>query len=285
MKILITGGSGNLATELAKVLGKDYDLYAPAHSDLDITSPQEINRVFSRLNPDFVINAAAITDVDSCENQFTQALAVNGWGPFHLARACQQYQSIFVHFSTEMIFDGLKTTPYLETDRPNPILAYGLTKHIGEQNIQCVQCHYTIFRTSWLFGGSAPKFVNRFIEIAKQQPSVPVVYDQIGSPTYIRDIAVAINQYLQEPHPGIYHLVDSGQASRLDMARLIKKELSLDCELLPVSYEDLKIATYRPPHAVLDSLYKDKYSFLRLRPWEEAMREYLRGLKTDTPLS
>lgn len=279
MKILLTGGSGNLATELLKVLGKSYEFHAPAHSDLDITSPEEVHNFFSQINPDLVINTAAVTDVDGCENQFDKALAVNGWGPYYLAKACQEYHSILVHFSTEMIFDGKKTDSYLETDCPNPLLAYGLTKYIGEQNIKRIDCNYTIFRTSWLFGGSAPKFVNRFIEKAKQQASTQVVYDQIGSPTYIQDIALAIDQYLQQPQPGIFHLVNSGKASRLDMAQLIKKELSMDCELLPLSYQDLKIATYRPPHAVLDSLYKGQYSFLQLRPWEEAMQEYLRTLR------
>ncbi len=276
MRILITGGKGNLATELVNVLGKKYDLEALDHKDLNISSEEEIIHAFSRLKPDFVINTAAMTDVDGCESLFNEALDVNSLGPFHLAKACKNYNSILVHFSTEMVFDGVKTSPYTEADCPNPLLAYGLTKYIGERNIKRVGCRYTIFRTSWLFGGDAPKFVNRFIEKAKQQPSIQVVNDQIGSPTYIHDIALAINQYLHEPQLGIFHMANSGKASRLDMAQLIKKELSLNCELLPISYLDLKIETYRPPHAVLDSHYKEKYRFLQLRSWEEAMKDYLK---------
>ncbi|MBS4022832.1 MAG: dTDP-4-dehydrorhamnose reductase [Dethiobacter sp.] len=275
MKILITGGNGNLAGALVKKLESSYQLQALAHHDLDITVQEEVVKKISTFKPHFVINTAAITDVDGCENQIKKALDVNGLGPNYLAKACRENDSILVHFSTEMIFDGLKTTPYVETDCPNPLLAYGLTKYIGEQNIKKTGCKYTILRTSWLFGGGVPKFVNNFISKANQAHSIKVVKNQTGSPTYIYDIAAAIDLYLQEPKLGIYHLANSGEASRLDMAQFIKKELSLDCELVPVFYQDLGIKTYRPAHAALDSLYKKKHPFLQLRPWQEALREYL----------
>lgn len=275
MKIIVTGGNGNLAKELVRVLERNHELEVLTHHDLDITLQEEVDKIVSRFKPHIVINTAALTDVDGCEEQLKKALEVNGSGPFCLARACKRNNSILVHFSTEMIFDGLKSTPYLETDCPNPLLAYGLTKYIGEQNIKRVDCKYAIFRTSWLFGGGVPKFVNKFIDKARQISSIKVVEDQIGSPTYIYDIACAIDLYLKEPQLGIYHMANSGEASRLDMAQVIKKELSLDCELIPVSYQDLEIETYRPPHAVLDSIYREKYSFLKLRPWQEALREYL----------
>jgi dTDP-4-dehydrorhamnose reductase len=275
MKILVTGGNGNLAGALVKKLEKNYNIQLLTHHDLDITLQEDVDNKVSTFKPHFVINTAAITDVDGCENQIKKALDVNSLGPYYLAKACRENDSILVHFSTEMIFDGLKTTPYVETDCPNPLLAYGLTKYIGEQNIKRAGCKYTILRTSWLFGGGVPKFVNNFIYKAKQAPSIKVVKNQTGSPTYIYDIAAAIDLYLQIPELGIYHLANSGEASRLDMAQFIKNELSLDCELIPVSYQDLNIKTYRPARAALDSLYRKKHTFLQLRPWQEALREYL----------
>ncbi|MEW6622420.1 MAG: dTDP-4-dehydrorhamnose reductase [Bacillota bacterium] len=275
MKILVTGGNGNLARVLVKALERSYNLKVLTHHDLDITLQENVYKIVSKYKPHFVINTAAITDVDGCENHARKALEVNGFGPFYLAKACKENDSILVHFSTEMIFDGSKSAPYVETDCPNPLLAYGLTKYIGEQNIKRVHCNYTIFRTSWLFGGGVPKFVNQFIERAKQMSSIKVVKDQIGSPTYTNDIAAAIDLYLEQPQFGIYHMANLGEASRLDMAQFIKKELSLDCELIPISYQDLEIETYRPARAVLNSLYREKYGFLQLRPWQEALREYL----------
>lgn len=275
MKIIVTGGNGNLAKELVRVLERKHELQVLKHHDLDITLQEEVDKKVSGFKPHIVINTAALTDVDGCEEQIKKAIEVNGLGPFHLAKACKENNSILVHFSTEMIFDGLKSTPYLETDCPNPLLAYGLTKYIGEQNIKRVDCKYAIFRTSWLFGGGVPKFVNNFINKAIKTSSIKVVTDQIGSPTYINDIACAIDLYLQEPQFGIFHMANSGESSRMDMAKVIKKELSLDCELIPISYQDLKIETYRPAHAVLDSLYRKKYTFLQLRPWQEALRQYL----------
>lgn len=275
MRILLTGGNGNLARELTRVLECRYELWTPTHLELDITVEHKVNKALAEWKPDLVINTAALTDVEGCENQFDKAIQVNGLGPFYLAKACNQYDSILVHFSTEMIFDGLQSTPYLETDGPNPLSAYGLTKFIGEQNIKRSGCKYAILRTSWLFGGGVPKFVNNFVESANQHTSIKVVDDQIGSPTYTYDIAKAIAIYLNQPQLGIYHLANSGSASRLDMANLIKEKLNLDCFLLPISYKDTKIVTYRPPHAVLFSKYKDRYSFLRLRPWQEALEEYL----------
>ncbi len=275
MRIIITGGRGNLAKELEKFLGHSHELWALSHSDLDITSEYEVMKIISELKPDLVINTAALTDVDGCENQFSKALEVNGLGPYYLAKVCKEYDIILVHFSTEMIFDGLKSTPYVETDCPNPLLAYGLTKYIGEQNIKRSGCRYAIMRTSWLFGGGVPKFVNNFVERAKQQTSIKVVDDQIGSPTYTHDIAEAIALYLERPQLGTFHLANSGTASRMDMAEFIIEKLSLECELLPLSYKDLKIETYRPPHAILDSIYKESHPFLRLRPWQEALQEYL----------
>lgn len=206
---------------------------------------------------------------------------MNGIGPYYLAKVCKNYDIILVHFSTEMIFDGLKATSYFETDCPNPLLAYGLTKYVGEQNIKRSGCKYAIMRTSWLFGGGVPKFVNNFVERAKQQTSIKVVDDQIGSPTYTQDIAKAIDLYLAQPQTGIFHLANSGSASRLDMAKFIRDVLNLDCELLPLSYKETKISTYRPPHAVLESKYKDRYPFLRLRPWQEALEEYLLSVNSN----
>ena len=275
MRIMITGGNGNLARELAKVLRQNYKINALTRLELDITDCDSVIQSFSSLHPDIVINTAALTDVDACENQFDRALTVNGKGPLYLAEACKNNGSLLVHFSTEMIFDGIKTAPYLETDCPNPLSAYGLTKYVGEQNIKRTERRYAIFRTSWLFGGGVPKFVDNFIAKALQQDTINVADDQTGSPTYIRDIAHAISLFLEDPQTGIFHLANSGSASRMDMADHINNVLDLKRKLKPISYKDLGIRTYRPPHAVLDSKYKGRYSFLRLRPWKVALEEYL----------
>lgn len=277
MRIIITGASGNLAKRLITFLSQSHELRTLTHLDLDITAEDEVKNLVLKFKPNFLINAAAVTDVDGCENQFERAIKVNGLGPLYLAETCKEYNCILVHFSTEMVFDGLKPLPYVETDCPNPLLAYGLTKYIGEQNIKRSGCKYAIFRTSWLFGGGMTKFVNTFTSRAKEQASINVVNDHLGSPTYINDIAIALAIYLEQPQMGIFHLANSGTASRLDMAKLITNELDLKCELLPLSYKDLKIKTYRPPRAVLDSIYKEKYPFLRLRPWQEALQDYLRS--------
>jgi len=276
MKILIIGGRGMLGRALVEVLEKEHSLLIPAHKDLDITDEFEVYEQVGELKPDFVINTAAFTDVDGCEDYLEEAFKVNSLGPYYLALACKKTSSFLIHFSTEMLFDGLKQTPYDENDVPNPCLIYGLTKYQGEQKIKRVAPpKYVIFRTSWLFGGNGPKFVTKFIERALNSSQIKVVYDQIGSPTYIYDIAKAIAMFLKAPQVGLFHMANTGEASRLEMAEFIKQELSLDCRLIPISYKELGIKTYRPPRAVLTSLYRDKYSFLQLRSWQEALKDYL----------
>jgi len=276
MKILIIGGKGMLGTALVEVLEKEHSLFLPVHQDLDITHESEVYKKIKKFKPDFVINTAALTDVDGCEDFPEEACKVNTLGPYYLALACKKTGSFLIHFSTEMIFDGLKQVPYDENDVPNPCSIYGLTKYQGEEKIKSATSpYYVIFRTSWLFGGKGPKFVTKFIEKASNTPQLEIVNDQIGSPTYINDIAQATAMFIKAPRTGTFHMANKGEASRWEMAGFIKQELSLDCHLIPISYQELGIKTYRPPRAVLTSLYKNTYAFLQLRSWQEALKEYL----------
>lgn len=275
MKILVTGANGSLAGDLIDVLESKHELLALTRHDLDITDEQAVSHKIKEFKPQFLLNTAALTDVDTCEQDMKKATAVNGWGPYYLAKACRDNNCALIHFSTEMIFDGTKTKAYGETDCPNPLSVYGLSKYVGEQNIKRSGCRHTIFRTSWLFGGGTPKFVDKFIAKTRQQEKVAVVRDHFGSPTFTRDIAGAITLYLEEPVWGTFHLVNSGMASRIEMAKFIQEQLNLRCKLVPVDYQDLGLQTFRPARALLKSLYRENHRFLQLRSWQEALNSYL----------
>ncbi|MFS0752259.1 dTDP-4-dehydrorhamnose reductase [Oceanobacillus sp. 1P07AA] len=275
MRILITGGEGQLGKAFASKLALEVNLKCLSKQDMDITNPVEIDHHIKSFQPDYVIHTAAYTAVDNSEKFPFLALQVNTIGTLHLARTCKKYGAKLVFFSSDYVFDGEKNTPYSESDLPNPINNYGLSKWLAEEFIlQSIPENY-IIRTSWLYGDGGNNFVNTMKNNAYKKKPLKVVNDQVGSPTYTSDLVEACIPLLELPF-GIYHIRNQGMCSWYSFAQTIYEELGTDPNLItPVSSKDYKTPATRPSYSVL-GMDKLKASGTKLpRFWKEALRNFI----------
>ncbi len=274
----------------------DFEIFAFSREDLDICDYDALVSLFSKISPDFVINCAAYTAVDDCEDHRELAFKVNGEALEVIAKACKAENCRLIHFSTDYVFDGRKAEGYLENDAVNPINAYGESKLLGEQNIAKNMDEYFIIRTSWLFGDNGKNFVGTMIRLSKERDSLKVVNDQIGSPTYTMDLCFyVIDNFLrpffeirEECHAragidhidfdresidfGIYHVTNSGSASWFDFAKAIFEAAGIKINVEPISSDQFPAKAIRPKYSIL---LNSKIP-ARMRDWREAMEVYLK---------
>ena len=209
MKILITGSNGMLGFDLKEVLSDKHELILTTSKTLDITDKNHTLEFILSQKPDIVINSAAYTDVDGCEENKQHAYDVNAEGVRNLALACKQSGSVLVHISTDYVFNGKNDRPWVEDDKTGPISVYGKTKLEGEQAIKEILDEYFIIRTAWLYGVNGRNFPKTMLELAKNHSEITVVYDEVGSPTYTLDLARAIGELIETDFYGVYHLTNS----------------------------------------------------------------------------
>src|SRR3989338_10211532 len=215
MKILILGEKGMLGNYLTREF-KNYELYACGKDDINITDKKEVSEKIVEIKPDFVINAAAYTDVDGAESNQKLAFEVNAEGVKNLAICCKKNDSVLVHVSTDYVFDGIRDD-YDEDAKPKPINVYGKSKYAGEKYLKLINPPYYLVRASWLYGSNGKNFVYAILDLAKKQKEISVVNDQRGTPTYARDLAAAIRCIIeQEPDFGIYHRTNDGVCTWFD---------------------------------------------------------------------
>ena len=274
MKILITGAYGMLGSDLREVL-KNFELVCAGSKDLDITDEEKVIDFICENKPDFVINAAAYTAVDDCESHYDDAYAVNALGPRNLAIACNKIDVPLVHISTDYVFDGSKRTPLIENDKLGPESAYGKTKLAGEEFIQENTDKYFILRTAWLYGLHGNNFVQTMLNLAENHDEITVVNDQIGSPTYSLDLAVAITNLLNSDKYGIYHVTNEGECSWYDFACEIFEMSNIDVKVIPVSTEEFPRPAPRPHYSVLNNKKWNASGFVPMRDYKEALGAYL----------
>ncbi len=262
-KTLILGAYGMLGSDLQKVF---------PHSelrghDLDITKGEELSALIHELKPELVINAAAYTDVDGCEDNSDLAFAVNGESLVRLAQECHDTGSCLIQFSTDYVFDGTKVM-YDEYERPHPINVYGESKLLGETNIQKNMKDYRIIRTSWLFGKHGKNFVDTIIRLSAEMPRVRVVNDQFGKPTYTVDLAKKTKEIFGLD-PGIYHVTNEGLCSWFEFAEEIIPNAT------PCSTSEFPRKAKRPAYSGLTNT-----KIKPMRHWREALYDYLEERKT-----
>jgi dTDP-4-dehydrorhamnose reductase len=258
-KILLFGAGGMLGHALRNVFPH---AVIPGHKDVDITDPVAVGEIIHRHRPTTVINAAAYTDVDGCEDNRDHAFAVNGKAPGIIAAACSECGATLVHYSTDYVFDGTKRE-YREDDPPNPISIYGQSKLAGEIAIHKNTDDYRIIRTSWLYGSFGKNFVDTILTLSKQMPVVRVVDDQRGKPTYTVDLAQKTPEILS-CSPGIYHITNDGICSWYEFAQAFIPNA------MPCSTAEFPRKAKRPAFSVLVNT-KTK----PLRHWRDAVTEYI----------
>ena len=275
MKILITGSNGMLGHDLIDVLKDNHELILTTSSSLDITDKEHVFSFIKEKNPDIVINSAAYTNVDGCEENVDLAFAVNGEGPKNLALGCKEVNCPLVHVSTDYVFNGKNTRPWVENDEIGPISIYGKSKLEGEIGIQETIDNFFIIRTAWLYGLHGNNFVQTMLSLAENHDEITVVDDQIGSPTYSLDLAVAITNLLHSDKYGIYHVTNEGECSWYDFAKLIFELSNVDVNVIPVSTEEFPRPAPRPHYSVLDNKKWNASGFVPMRDYKEALGSYL----------
>lgn len=278
MKIAITGKNGNLGRELAVIL-QGHELLLWDHHDLDITNETMVHEKLTTHKPNIVFNCAAYTNVDKAEADYSTAEQLNGYAPGYIAKACNTINAILVHYSTGMIFPGDNAEGYNETADSGPVNAYGRSKLLGEVEIQKYAKKWYIIRTAWLYAKpdspTAKKSFNEIIlELAAKMEPLQGVTDEIGSPTWAKDLAIRSTELALDKTPfGIYHITNSGRASRYEWAQEILKIKNIEKQLTPVQGSQFPRPAKRPHYELLTNT-----KLAPLRSWQDALQEYLKEI-------
>ena len=280
MKILITGAFGMLGSDLRETLN-NHELIVTGSKDLDITDQKKVIEFISEKSPEIVINAAAYTAVDNCETNYNDAYAVNALGPKNLAIACNKINIPLIHISTDYVFDGNKREPLKEEDNLGPKTVYGKTKLEGEKFVQENTKKFFILRTAWLYGIHGKNFVQTMLNLSKKNKELKVVNDQIGSPTYSKDLAIAIGELLNSDKYGIYHLTNKGEVSWYEFAKKIFELSNINIIVKPVTTEEFPRPAPRPHYSVLSNQKWNDAGFTPMRNYVDALKEYLLIIKTS----
>lgn len=287
MRVLLLGKDGQVGRELLRSLPALGELFAFGHRELDLTQFEALRDIVRQVAPQLIVNAAAYTDVDGAESEPRAAMAVNAAALQVLAEEANASRAVLVHYSTDYVFDGARSNPYRESDRPNPLNTYGKSKLAGEQAIQRVGGAYLTFRTSWVYSLQAPCFVTNVLRWARQREVLRVVEDQVGSPTWSRSLAMLttriLSRYQQDlfeeilPLAGVYHLCGKGEVSRFDWAREIikcdpKKEEQVVRSILPATSAEFPTPAARPPYSALDVRRVERVFDIEVEPWSDMFR-------------
>lgn len=285
MRILITGKNGQVGYELERRLQGLGDVIAVDRNQMDLSNLSQVRDVIRTIKPTLIINAAAYTAVDKAENEPELAMCINAEAPGVMAEEAKKLGATMIHYSTDYVFDGTKTTPYLETDPTCPINVYGVSKLAGEQAIQNADIPHLILRTSWVYGMRGKNFLLTVLRLAKERGELSIVADQYGAPTWCRTIADMTRyivtqsqseQWKQEGwqyHSGIYHLTAQGQTTWFGFTEAILKHAAIS--KLPVvkaiRTTDYPLPAKRPEYSVISS-EKFTNKFCELPEWECALK-------------
>jgi dTDP-4-dehydrorhamnose reductase len=281
--ILVTGKNGQLGSELADlaVAYPSFEFTFYGRDELDISSKEQLTKVFAETAPVYVINCGAYTAVDKAEAEKEKALAINAEGVGIVAGLCKLYGAKFIHISTDYVFNGNGTAPYETDDATDPVNYYGYTKLLGEQFALQNNEDSIVIRTSWVYSQYGNNFVKTMIRLMTQRPEINVVADQVGSPTYAKDLAEAIMQIVTGGgafKPGIYHFSNAGIISWYQFADAIRELKGLNSAVHPIPTTAYPTPAKRPAYSVMN---KDKivadYGIV-LRDWKDSLRECLAKL-------
>lgn len=276
MKILVTGANGQLGREVARQ-GKEHELILTDVHSLDIGNGSAVRACFRDIKPDAVIHCAAYTNVDGAESDADNAFRVNVVGAQNMASGCLETGARMVYISTDYVFDGENQTPYREFDKTNPQTVYGRTKWQGEEMVRQILGRHYILRTAWLYG-DGNNFVGTMLKLAKAQPQLRVVCDQIGTPTSTVDLTAAAFRLLASDSYGTYHATCQGECSWYDFACEIFRRTGQNVQVLPVTTAEFPRPAKRPAHSVLDNHMLRMTVGDPMREWQVALADYLTSI-------
>jgi len=277
--VLVTGANGQLGKELRQLETKwpEFEFLFLSREDLPIHHFELVRNFFKATHPSFLINCAAYTAVDKAEQEEELAFQINAEAVGVLAAICKEQDCKFVHVSTDYVFDGLANRPYREDDLTNPQGVYGASKLAGEKEAVLLNPDAVIIRTSWVYSSFGKNFVKTILRLLQEKPSVSVVDDQIGSPTYAADLAVAILEIisLKSWKPGVYHFSNEGEISWCTFAKAIAALTPSNTPIQAITTAEFPTPAKRPAWSVLDkSKIKAVYG-IKIRPWKESLADCL----------
>jgi dTDP-4-dehydrorhamnose reductase len=275
MKIIVTGANGNVGRLLVQMLiTRGHEPIGVDIDNLDITDHAAVRRFVEQESPALIIHAAAMTHVDRCAEQPDEALRINAGGTKNIALACQRIGAALCYISTNEVFDGTATAPYLEYDKTGPINPYGYSKWVGENIVREVLPQHYIVRTSWLFAHTGQNFLQKIVALAKAGKPLSVVTDETASPTYTDDFVAAVADLTQTQQYGTFHLVNEGAVSRFEFARAILDFHGLpDYPITPITSADFKRASRPPAYAPLKNFFAAQIG-IQLRAWDKAVAAF-----------
>jgi dTDP-4-dehydrorhamnose reductase len=291
MKIVLFGKNGQLGRELQRVLAPFGEVVAVDYQELALQDAAAVEAFIRSHQPQVIVNASAYTAVDRAEQEQELAFQVNSRAPGLMAELARTFNAVFIHVSTDYVFDGTLGRLYVETDTPNPLNVYGKSKLAGEQAVQKAGGAYLVLRTSWVYSMGGDSFVTKILGWARKNPELRVVDDQIGNPTWARALAEMIGRLLAkagdapfaffEKNAGIYHLAGRGHVSRLDMAKKIialasVREPNLVSSIQPARTADFPAPAERPLFSALDCTHFESTFDLRLPEWQDALELAMR---------
>lgn len=281
LKILVTGSNGQLGSDLLEELSHmPLKVIATTKDDFDITNATQTKQFLFATKPDIIIHCAAYTAVDQAEEEQQTCYSVNVEGTKNIAQGAQEINAKLVYISTDYVFDGSGDTPHLTTNTINPLNYYGHTKAAGEKIVRDSIPRHFIIRTSWVYGIHGHNFVNTMISLAKTKNKIQVVDDQVGSPTYTKDLARFIGRLIQTDNYGTYHGVNEGFCSWYQFAQEIFSQLSTNIEITPISSQDYPTKAKRPLNSRLSTVTTKEMGLPKLPHWKNALTRYLQELQS-----
>lgn len=275
--VVLGGKTGLLGQALCMAMTRrGWTVHAPGRADLDLFDRPAVEDYLTRTGADILFNTVAYTKVDQAEDEPSEAARLNRQLPLVLGQAARNAGVRLVHYSTDFVFNGRKTTPYTTEDQPDPRSVYGSTKLQGERELLALGLPgLLIIRTSWLFGPCKINFVTRILELAAARPELSVVHDQVGSPSYTPDLAANSLALVESGAAGLFHLANSGQASWCELAAEAVRGADLPCRVKPITSAQYPQKAVRPAYSVLDLSKFTAATGITPRPWLQALREFL----------
>lgn len=285
-KILLTGANGQVGWELQRTLSSLGEVVALDSQGLNLADAKDLRDKLTVLAPQLIVNSAAYTAVDKAESEAERAYAINAIAPGIMAEEAARSGALLVHYSTDYVFDGSGSAPWREEDTCNPLNVYGRTKLEGERLIQHSGCRHLIFRTSWVYGARGSNFLLTMRRLMRERPELKIVDDQIGAPTWCRDLAEATAQIISQlgsvPNPinaepwGVYHMCNAGETSWHGFAQsirgMIPDETCALKQLMGIPSTEYPTPAQRPHNSRLDNTKLQKTFGLRLQDWQSALR-------------
>lgn len=280
IKVLVTGVNGQLGYDVVKRLKElEIEVIGVGRNDFDIRDKGQTQEYILKNNPDVVVHCAAYTAVDKAENEKEKCYSINVEGTRNIAEACKKIDAKMVYISTDYVFDGQGIETQSECTETNPVNYYGYSKEQGEQVVRDLLEKYFIVRTSWVYGKNGNNFVKTMLRLAQTRDELNVVHDQIGAPTYSRDLAVLVCHMLQTTKYGTYHGVNDGYCSWHEFALSIFEKAGIDIKVNPVPTSEYPTTAKRPLNSRLSKENLDKNGFKELPEWKDALHRYLEEIK------